>query len=452
MKHIIVTTLAVFLLSGCSTYRNFKTPEVKINKVCGNDIEVQDTLINVPSWKDLFSDVPLQQLIEKGITSNTDLQIARLNVEKANAGLRMSKLAYLPSLSLSPEGSITKAEREKAAYSYNLPLTMQWEIDLSGRIRNSKEQARSVLMQSNEYAKMVQTQLVAAIANSYYTLIMLDEQLQITRNSVDIQKKNLEIIIAMKDAGMQTEAAVNQATADYYSVMASEKDLEREIQTVENGIALLVNETPHNIPRSSLNMKASLNMDISDPISLTALANRPDVKEAEYALRGSFYDINVARSAFYPSIVLGGSAGWTNNIGIISNPGSMLLSAIGSLTQPLFNRGVNRANLKIAKLQYEQSLLTFEKTLLVAGSEVNEALLLCQTSSEKLDLRQKQVQANDAALQNSIELMKHSSNTYMEILIAQSTLLQSQLMYISDWYEGIQGQINLYKALGGGVN
>lgn len=451
MKQIIVTTLAVLLLSGCSTYKNFKTPEVNIDKVCGNDIQVQDSLIEVRSWKEIFPDVLLQQLIEKGIASNTDLQIARLNVEKANAGLRMSKLAYLPSLSLSPEGNITKAEGERTAYSYNIPLTMQWEIDLSGRIRNSKEQARSAMMQSNEYAKMVQTQLVAAIANSYYTLIMLDKQLQITRNSIDIQQKNLEIIIAMKEAGMQTEAAVNQATADYYNVMASAKDLEREIQMVENGIALLVNETPHDIPRSSLNLNASLNMDVSNPISLAALANRPDVKEAEYALRGSFYDINVARSAFYPSIVLDGSAGWTNNIGIISNPGSMLLSAIGSLTQPLFNRGVNQANLKIAKLQYEQSLLTFEKTLLVAGSEVNDALLQCQTSSEKLLLRQRQVQANEAALENNMELMKHSSNTYLEILIAQSTLLQSKLMYISDWYEGIQGQINLYKALGGGV-
>ncbi len=452
MRHIIITTLAVFLLSGCSTYRNFKTPEVNIDEICGSDIEVQDSLVEVRSWRDIFPDPLLQQLIEKGIASNTDLQIARLNVEKANAGLRMSRLAYLPSLSLSPEGSIAKAQGEKAAHSYNLPLTMQWEIDLSGRIRNSKERVRSVLMQSGEYAKMVQTQLVAAIANSYYTLIMLDEQLQITRGSVGLQERNLEIIVAMKEAGMQTEAAVNQAIADYYNVMASEKDLEREIQAVENGIALLVNETPHRVPRSSLDMSASLNMDISDPISLAALANRPDVKEAEYALRGSFYDINVARSAFYPSIVLGGSAGWTNNIGVIANPGSMLLSAIGSLTQPLFNRGINRANLKIAELQYEQSLLAFQKTLLVAGSEVNDALLLCQTSREKLVLRQRQVQANEAALNNSMELMKHSSNTYMEILIAQSTLLQSKLMYISDWYEGIQGQINLYKALGGGVD
>lgn len=452
MKQIILTTIISVLLSACSTYRNFKTPEVNIDKVCGSNVEIQDSLIDVHSWRDIFSDVLLQQLIEKGITSNSDLQIARLNIEQAKAGFRASKLAYLPSLALSPEGNITKVESEKAVYSYNIPLVMQWETDLSGRLRNSKEQARSAIMQSNEYAKMVQTQLVAAIANSYYTLIMLDEQLQITRSSIEVQRKNLEVIIAMKEAGMQTEAAVNQATADYYSVMASEKDLEREIQIVENGIALLVNETPYTTPRSSLDMNASLNMDTSDAVSLTALANRPDVKEAEYSLRGSFYDINVARSAFYPSIVLGGSAGWTNNTGIISNPGSLLLSAIGSLTQPLFNRGANQANLKIAKLQYEQSLLAFEKTLLVAGSEVNDALLLCETSREKLILRRKQVQASETALENSIELMKHSSNTYMEILIAQSSLLQSKLMYVSNWYEGIQGQINLYKALGGGVN
>ncbi len=451
MKQLIFTLLTLSLFSSCYTYRSHQTPEIKIDNACGYNVEAQDTLIEIRSWKEMFPDVLLQQLIERGIASNSDLQIAHLNMEQAKAGLRVSKLAYLPSLALSPEGSITKVEGEKTVHSYNLPLTMQWEIDLSGRLRNSKEQARSVMMQSNEYAKMVQTQLVAAIANSYYTLIMLDEQLQITRNSIDLQRKNLEIMTAMKEAGMQTEAAVNQATADYYQVMASENDLKREIQTMENAIALLINETPHVIPRSALDLNASLNLDITDAISLDALANRPDVKEAEYALRGSFYSINVARSAFYPSIVLGGSAGWTNNTGIISNPGSMLLSAIGSLTQPLFSRGVNRANLKIAKLQYEQSLLAFEKTLLVAGSEVNDALLLCETSRNKLVLRQKQVQANETALVNSIELMKHSSNTYMEVLMAQSTLLQSKLMYISDWYEGIQGQINLYKALGGGV-
>ncbi len=452
MKQLLFTLLTLSLFSSCSTYRNHQTPDIKIDNACGYNVEVQDTLIEVRSWKEMFPDVLLQQLIERGISSNSDLQIAHLNIEQAKARLCVSKLAYLPSLALSPEGSITKVEGEKTVHSYNLPLTMQWEIDLSGRLRNSKEQARSVMMQSNEYAKMVQTQLVATIASSYYTLIMWDEQLQITRNSIELQRKNLEIMIAMKEAGMQTEAAVNQATADYYQVMTSENDLKKEIQAMENAIALLINETPHVIPRSAIDMKVSLHPDMTDAISLEALVNRPDVREAEYSLRGSFYNINIARSAFYPSIVLGGSAGWTNNTGIISNPGSMLLSAIGSLTQPLFSRGVNRANLKITKLQYEQSLLAFEKTLLVAGSEVNDALLLCETSRKKLVLRQKQVQANEMALVNSIELMKHSSNTYIEVLMAQSTLLQSRLMYISDWHEGIQGQINLYKALGGGVN
>lgn len=452
MKQILIVIFIIFILSGCSTYKTFKTPETDIGNVCGDNVDLQDPLSEeVPSRQEMFPDIFLQQLIEKGIASNTDLQIARLNIEQAAASLRASKLAYLPSFALVPEGNITKAEGEKTVYSYNLPLTTQWEIDLSGRLRNSKEQARAVMMQSNEYARMVQTQLVASIANNYYTLIMLDEQLRITRESIHNQKENLEVITAMKEAGMQTEAAVNQATADYYNIMSSEKDLEKQIQIVENSIALLINETPHAIPRSSIDINDSVTTNVAGAVSLVTLANRPDVKEAEYALRRNFYGINVARSAFYPSIVLSGSAGWTNNTGVISNPGSMLLSAIGSLTQPLFSRGTNQANLKIAKSQYEQSLLTFEKTLLVAGSEVNNALVQCQKSAEKLELRQKQVNANESALTNSTELMKYSSTTYLEVLIAQSTLLQSRLMYVSDWYEGVQGQIDLYKALGGGI-
>lgn len=455
MKRMILIAAVLLSLYGCSVYKVFKTPDVTTENICGNDFIMNDSTetIPVPSWQEMFPDTSLRLLIEKALGANTDLQIARLNIEQAEAALLASKLAYMPAFALSPEGSLTKSKGASAAYAYNLPLTMQWELDLSGKLRNKKEIARSAMLQSREYVGMVQTQLVASIANSYFTLLMLDEQLRITQKWAENQKENLRVVIGMKEAGMQSEIAVNQATSDYYAVQVAAKELTKQIRNVENVIALLVNETPQAIVRGSFAETNDIGTELVESISLTALSNRPDVKRAEYLLRESFYGVNLAKSAFYPSVSLGGNAGWINNVGgVISNPGSLLLSAIASLTQPIFNKGVNSANLKIAKLQYEQDRLAFQKALLTAGNEVNDALAMCQNSLEKKVLRMKQVEADELAYKNSMELMQHSSATYLDVLITQRMLLQSQLNQISDWFEGIQGRVSLYKALGGGID
>lgn len=451
MKKIIYVGTTLLFLSGCSLYRTFETPQIETKEVYGEGVQVNDTLVNTPSWRAMFTDPHLQLLIEKGLTANSDLQIARHHIEQAQATLLSSKLAYLPSFALAPEGGVSGHDGSYGR-TYNLPLTAQWELDLFGKLRNNKEQARAALLQSVEYVKMVQTQIVASIANSYYTAVMLDRQLSIARESIVNQRENLETIIELKKAGMQTETAVNQATASYYAVQVSAKDLEKQIRIVENSIALLINQPPHTMERSLFSGSETLYTALNESISLQALANRPDVRAAEYELSRNFYGVNVAHAAFYPSISLGGSVGWTNNLGVISNPGTMLLSAIGTLTQPLFNKGMNRASLKIAESQYQQSLLSFQKTILVAGTEVNDALTACQNSAEKRILRERQVEANELAMQNSRELMKHSSTTYLEVLIAQNSLLQSKLVQVSDWFEGVQGGISLYKALGGGIN
>lgn len=452
MKKLIYTAAALALLTGCNTYKSFKTPDAPTAQVVGPEVVTDTGTAPLPSWHEVFTDPALQTLIRMGLTQNADLRVACLNIDQAQAQLLASKLAYLPSLALSPEGSISRADGTTTT-TYNLPLTAQWEIDLSSRLRNSKEQARAALLQSTEYARLVQTQLVAAIANTYYTLLMLDEQASITRRFIVNQQECLDGIIALKEAGLQNETAVNQAEANLYSTRLSAQDLDTQVRMTENTLSLLLNQGPQRVERGA--MASDMNLDViridpSAPVSLAALAHRPDVKEAEMALRRNFYATNVARSAFYPSLVLGGSAGWTNNLGAIVNPGQLLLSAIGSLTQPLFSRGQNRANLKIAKAQYEQSMIGFEKTLLTAGSEVNDALLKCQNSTAKQELRRKQVQANANAYTNSRELMANTSTTYLEVLTAQSGLLQAQLLQAADWMEGVQGRIGLYKALGGG--
>ncbi|MGL5635260.1 MAG: TolC family protein, partial [Bacteroidales bacterium] len=213
MKHILSIAASAFLLSSCSIYSSYKSPEIAPLAVDQSfDSGSQDTLLTAPEWNQVFTDPNLQVLLTKALTSNVDLQVAALSVEQSEALLRTAKLAYLPSFMLAPEGGVMSLDKSKAAYSYNLPVNAQWEIDLFGKLRNSKEQTRSALMQTLEYKKLLQTQVIAALANNYYTLVMLDKQLQITQECVANQKQNLDVIIAMKEAGMQTEAAVNQAS------------------------------------------------------------------------------------------------------------------------------------------------------------------------------------------------------------------------------------------------
>lgn len=452
MKQIIIIAIITLGLNSCGIYTNYSSPDIKKDNLCGTEIELNDLdSVYIPSWKSMFSDPILSGLIQKGLSANSDLVVARLNIEQATTMLTTSKLSFLPSFMFSPQAGLSSFGGSKSSFSYSLPLTTSWEIDIFGKLRNNKEQAKAIVEQSKEYSQMVQIQLISHIANSYYTLIMLDEQLRISQETVLNFKQSVDITRSLKDAGLQTEAAVQQTLATYYEVQLSVKELNRQIRNMENALCLLLNETPQAIERTQF-QNQSLSSDIMGDISLLALSNRPDVRHAEMVLREHFYGVNVARSAFYPSLTLGGSLGWTNNLGAIINPAQFLLSALGSLTQPLFNAGVNRANLKIAKSVYEQSLISFEYSLLKAGNEVNDALIQCQTSQEKEELRKLQIESLQLAVEVTQELMNNGNGIYLEVLVAQNALLQASLFQVSDWFEYMQGKINLYKGLGGGVN
>ena len=373
---ILITCLLASTLSSCHIYRAYERPDA---------ITVSDSLYRQPvtaedttslaslSWKELFTDPQLQHLIEAGLAHNTDLGIARLKVKEAEALLMTSRLSYLPSVSLTPQGTLTSLDGNKPSKTYNLAVSADWEIDLFGKLLNAKRGAQAALEQSEAYRQAVQTQLVATIANSYYTLLMLDEQLDITRRTADTWTESLRTMKALKRAGHATEMAV------------------------------------------------------------------------------AYYATNSARSAFYPSITLSGSAGWTNAAGAaITNPGQWLLSAVGSLVQPLFNRGKNIANLKIAKAQQEEALLTFQQSLLDAGAEVNDALVQWQTARKRIQLDEQQCTSLQSALRSSELLMQYSSQNYLEVITARQALLQAELNTATDRFDEIQGVINLYHALGGG--
>lgn len=453
IRKTITITIFCATLTGCHIYRAYERPE---------SVNVSDSLYRQPvadedtaslaslSWKELFTDPQLQQLIETGLNNNTDLSIARLKVKEAEALLMTSRLSYLPSVSLTPQGTLTSADGSKASKTYNLAASADWEIDLFGKLLNSKRGAQAALEQSEAYRQAVQTQLVATIANSYYTLLMLDEQLDISRRTAQTWDESVRTMKALKRAGQATEMAVAQTEAGKLAVDASVLSVERQINEMENSLSTLLGLSPQAIERSTLK-EQQFPDTLSTGVPLQLLSRRPDVRQCEAQLAVAYYATNSAHSAFYPSITLSGSAGWTNATGAtVTNPGQWLLTAVGSLVQPLFNRGKNIANLKIAKAQQEEALLTFRQSLLDAGAEVNDALVQWQTARQRIRLDEQQVAALRSALHSSELLMQHSSQNYLEVLTARQSLLQAELDTTTDRFDEIQGVINLYHALGGG--
>lgn len=449
MKRLIILSLTLVLLASCGVYRKYERSELPAENLFPN-VETQDTatIATIP-WQEFFTDTHLRTLIEQGLQQNTDFRIALLRVEEAEAVLMNARLAYLPAISLNPEVSVSRLDRSTTK-SYNLAVAANWEIDLFGKVTNAKRGARAALEQSRAYRQAVQTQLVATIANSYYTLLMLDDQLHISRQTYESWMETERTLEALKRTGQSNDAAVLQARGSRLALEASMLTLEKEIRNTENSICALLGMPSMSIERSTMASQLfSDTLAVGVPVQL--LANRPDVRQAEYALAEAFYATNAARAAFYPNINLSGSAGWTNNNGgMVLNPGKWLLNAMGALTQPLFNNGRNIANLKVAKARQEEVSLLFQQSLLNAGKEVNDALIQWQVACQRILIGIEQIAALQEAVRKTELLMRHTSTNYLEVLIARQNLLEAQQTAAQDQFDKIQGVINLYHALGGG--
>ena len=450
---------ATALLSSCHIYKSYDRPEdittagLYRDTVAGGDTLVADTANfgNLP-WREVFTDPKLQALIEQALTSSPDIRTAALKVKEAQAPLLASKLAFIPALTLSPQGTVSSWDKGKATQTYSLPVTASWQIDLFGQLLNLKRQAQATLEQTKAYEQNTRVQLIANTANLYYTLLMLDRQLEITEGTAEILKKNTETMEAMKESGIYntTEAAVEQSRAAYAQVQASLPDIRTSIREIENSLCLLLGEPAHAIERGILE-EQQLPSDFSAGIPLQLLSNRPDVKAAEQALASAYYNTNVARSNFYPRITLSGSAGWTNSAGAaFVNPAKLLASAVASLTQPIFQNGANIAKLKIAKAQQEEAQIQFQTTLLNAGNEVSNALGQYQACSQKVEARNMEVNSAKNAADYTKDLFNLGTSTYLEVLSAQQSYLSAQLSEVSDTFSRMQAVISLYQALGGG--
>ena len=449
MKKTIIICLAA-VMTGCGIYKPYTRPEVQTDGLYGSAESADtDTFGNV-AWQEVFTDPQLQSLIQEALANNTDMQAAHLRVKEAEAALKSARLAYLPSFNFAPQGALSSFDNGPVTKTYNIPITASWQIDLFAGLTNAKRKSRALYAQSKEYRQAVRTQLISGVANLYYTLLMLDAQEQVTRETAAKWKKSVETMRSMKEAGMTNEAGVAQYEGTYYSIEASLRDLLHQIRQVENSLCSVLGRAPQSVERGSLYVqRMPENLVVGIPVQM--LSNRPDVRASEFGLMQAYYATAEARSALYPSITLSGAAGWTNSAGsMIVNPGKLLLNAAAQLLQPLFNAGANRARVKIMKAQQEEAKLSFQQTLLNAGAEVNNALSQYQTARSKTELRIKQIEAMERAVESTELLMRYTPTTYLEVLTAQQSLLSAQLSQIADRFDEIQGVVNLYQALGGG--
>ncbi len=447
----VIAALGV-TLGSCGIYDKYHPVTEVPEQLFGTGVTPTDSAsLGTLGWQEMFTDPQLADLIREGLERNTDYRTAQLKVKEAEAVLLSSKLAYLPSLALSPQGVVSSFDRSKAIQTYTLPVTANWELDLFGKLRNAKRQAQAALAQSQDYRQAVRTQLIAGIANTYYTLLMLDAQVDIATETQTSWQESLASIQALMQAGQANETAVAQIEAAYYAVCSATLDLKEQRNQVENTLALLLARTPGPIGRGRIETQ-TLPATLSTGIPMELLSHRPDVRMAQRSVEQAFYATQAARSAFYPSITLSGTAGWSNSSGaLISNPAKFLASAVGSLTQPLFARGQLAGQLKIAKAQQEEARLGFEQTLLTAGTEVNEALEQCQTAHAKAELFERQIAALDKACTASSLLMQHGTATYLDVLTARQSLLEARLTQVANRFSELQGVVNLYHALGGGT-
>jgi len=453
--NIIIIAFAALSLTGCkSLYGNYERPDVKTSGIVRDPVDDKAALAgssdfgNLP-WRSVFTDPQLQTLIEKALENNPDLLNAALNIDIAEQQLRASKLAFLPSVVFAPNGSISHfGTHTSSTQAYTLPVTASWDVDLFGKLRSQKKVAQMALIQSRDYKVAVQTNLICNVANLYYTLLMLDRQKQIVDDMSGLTKNTWDMMKLQMEFGRARSTSVQSAEAAYYSVQTQGADIKRQIRETENTLSLLLGEPAQSIARGSLDNQ-SLPTNFSGGIGVQLLSNRADVHANEMALAQCFYNIQEARSRFYPALNISPTGAWTNSNGLV-NPGKLLLSVVGSLTQPIFMRGQLKAGLRVAEDRYKQAYNTWQNSILKAGAEVSNALVAYNSADEKNKLQQQQIDVLKQNVDHTQMLYAQSSSSYLEVITAQQSLLNAEISQVQEQFTKLQAIVNLYNALGGG--
>ena len=458
MKKILIFSSAVFLLSSCGLYNKYDRPEVDTKGLVRDTVSLTDTLVsaetetfgNLP-WRSVFTDPQLQTLIQQGLDNNPDLLNAALNVHMVNEALKIAKLAFLPSVALSPQGTLSSFDGATPTKAYTLPVTASWNVDLFGNLLSVKRSAQMQLIATKDYQTVVKCNIISGIANLYYTLLTFDRQMEILDDMEQLTKETWDKMKFMHENRVgYRSTAVQSAEAAYYQVQTQKVDMQRQIRQTENSLSLLLGQPGQAIKRGTF-AGQNLPSEFATGVGIQMLNNRADVHSYEMALAQCFYDVETARSRFYPNITVTGTAAFTNNNGLV-NPGKILLSAVGSLVQPIFQHGQIIAGLKVAKDKYEQAYNNWQNAIYKAGNEVSNALVNYNSYAEKAELDAKRVAVLKQNVEDTRKLMESSSNTtYLEVISAQSSLLNAEINEVTDQFNKMQAVVSLYQALGGGA-
>lgn len=465
ISFIILSFSFLILLSGCGLYKNYERPQdIAVEGIYGSAQSGDSLGLGDLGWREIFTDPLLQEIIERGLAQNANMRQADLRIQEAQNNLRAAKLAFFPSISIAPQGTISgiwdPSNREEyksvmgngATKTYAIPVAANWQADCFGQLRNAKKGSEVAVENMQTVRQAVQTAVVANIANLYYTLCMLDEQLRIAEETSENWKQNLEVTKLLMQAGQSNKAAVSSTEANYWSIMGTIVEIRNQIVLTENALANLLGETPHPFKRKTLESFQMPNACVTGvPISI--LSRRPDVRQAELALASSFYTKNQVRASFYPALNISASGQYTNSLGsMVINPGGIIAALVGTLTQPLFAQGKLRAAYKNALAEQEVAKIGFQQKILDAGNEVCSAMANIQVYKAEQEYIDKQVQSMQDAVEATQALMKYSNQVnYLNVLTAQSGLLQAQISQLTNKYNVISGVISLYQALGGGT-
>ena len=460
MKKIMIFSAVMLLMSSCGVYNKYERPDVETKGLIRDAVSDVDTLAvqdtasfgNLP-WRAVFTDPQLQALIEQGLEKNANLQNAALTVEMYETMLKAAKLAFLPAITLGSQQSMGNIQTiytdpSITTKSYPLPVTASWTLDLFGNILSQKRSTQMKLLGMKDYQMAVRAQVVSGIANCYYTLLMLDEQLRIVTEMSGMAKETWEMMKLQYQLGRMRSTSVQSAEAAYLSTLTQANDMRRQIRSTENALSLLIGQAGQQIPRSTL-AQQTLPSEFSAGVGVALLKNRPDVHNAEMNLASCFHDVQTAHSQFYPTITIGATGAFTNGSGSM-NPGKWMTNLFASLVQPIFARGALIANLKVSKLQYEQAFNTWQNAVYSAGNEVSNALVNYNMYDANSKLEAQRIEVLTKNVEDTRALYQSKGSTYLEVLTAQTQLLSSQINKVTDDFQKMQSVVSLYQALGGG--
>lgn len=463
--------LTVFFFTSCVPVREMKDENRALPKSYGNDIDSTNAA-NI-QWRQYFNDPYLIALIDSALYNNQELNIILNEMEIAQNEVMARKGEYLPSVDIKAGAGVDKTPRYTPLGANEATTEIEpgrempdpvpdlmlgafasWELDIWSKLRNAKKSAALRYLATTEGKNFMVTHLVAEIANSYYELLALDNQLEILQKNIDLQTNALEIVKMQKKSARVTELAVRRFEAQVLKTKSLQYAVRQHIVEVENRLNFLIGRFPRHINRDFTMFNEMPIDSLATGVPSQLLANRPDIRQAEYELAASRLDVKVARARFYPSLSITAGVGLQafDPAYLIKTPESILYSLAGDIASPLINRKAIKAAYFNANAKQVQAVYSYEQAILKAYIEVYNQLSNIDNLKKSYDLRKKQVRALTESIDISNDLFRSARADYMEVLLTQRDALESKFELIETKKQQLNAKVNMYQALGGGWN